>query len=281
MVTIEKLKKNYKDFSLDLSLEIPAGRIVGLVGKNGAGKSTTIKSILALIKPDGGDVRIFGKPVSELTSEDKQELGIALAESGFSPYLNVEDVAAILKNSYAKFDRKAFLEACQKQGLPLKKDIKAFSTGMKAKLRVLVALSHEARLLIMDEPTAGLDVEARMEILDILRDYLVEDENRAVLITSHIATDLEGLCDEIYLIHKGKVILHEDTDVIMSDYAVLKMDDAAYEKLDKSYILAEKKELFGYVCLTNEKQYYADNYPKLVIENSGIDELILMLAGGK
>lgn len=120
--------------------------------------------------------------------------------------------------------------------------IQKFSTGMKAKLRVLVALSHDAKLLIMDEPTAGMDVEARNEILDIIREYLTEKEDRAVLITSHIATDLEGLCDDIYMIHKGKILLHEDTDVILSDYAVLKVEDDKFRKLDQRYVIGWKKK---------------------------------------
>ncbi len=151
---------------------------------------------------------------------------------------------------------------------------------MKAKLRVLVAMSHRASLLIMDEPTAGLDVEARNDILDLLREYLREDENRSILITSHISSDLEGICDDIYLIHNGKVVLHEDTDAVLSNYALLKMDEEAYSHLDKSYILKEKKDSFGYSCFTNEKQFYAENYPDIVIENGNIDDLILMMTGG-
>ena len=152
---------------------------------------------------------------------------------------------------------------------------------MRAKLRVLAAISHKADLLIMDEPTAGLDIEARNAILDLLRQYLLANEKRSILLTSHISSDLEGLCDDIYLIHEGKIILHEDTDVILSNYAVLKIDEKTWEKLDKTYILTTKKELFGYVCFTNEKQFYAENYPGIVIENGSIDDLILMMTAGQ
>ena len=201
MVSVKNLTKNYGDFSLNISMEIPDGRITGLVGKNGAGKSTTIKSILGIIRPDGGSVNVFDKNASELTPKDKENLGVALSDSGFSIYLTVKDVAKILEKMYDRFDKRRFLETCRRYDLPENKLIQKFSTGMKAKLRVLVALSHDAKLLIMDEPTAGMDVEARNEILDIIRDYLTEKEDRAVLITSHIATDLEGLCDDIYMIH--------------------------------------------------------------------------------
>lgn len=280
MVKVENLIKNYGDFKLEVSLEIPDGAVTGIVGKNGAGKSTTIKSILGLIKPDGGHVTVNGKEASKLTGKDKQEIGVALSDSGFSSFLTVKDITAILKKMYPSFNEDLFRKNYSSQGLPENKAIKEFSTGMKAKLRVLVAMSHNAKLLIMDEPTAGLDVEARNEILDLLREYLLEDENRSILITSHISSDLEGLCDDIYLIHDGKIVLHEDTDAILGNYGILKVSEEAYEKLDKSYILSTKKDHFGYSCFTNEKQFYAENNPNMVIENSGIDDLILMMTGG-
>ncbi len=280
MVKVENLIKNYGDFKLEVSLEIPDGAVTGIVGKNGAGKSTTIKSILGLIKPDGGHVTVNGKEASKLTGKDKQEIGVALSDSGFSSFLTVKDITAILKKMYPSFNEDLFRKNCSSQGLPENKQIKDFSTGMKAKLRVLVAMSHNAKLLIMDEPTAGLDVEARNEILDLLREYLLEDENRSILITSHISSDLEGLCDDIYLIHDGKIVLHEDTDAILGNYGILKVSEEAYEKLDKSYILSTQKDHFGYSCFTNEKQFYAENNPNIVIENSGIDDLILMMTGG-
>lgn len=281
MVSAKNLTKNYGDFSLNVTMDLPKGRISGLIGKNGAGKSTVIKSILGLICPDGGSIKVFGKDTKELTPEDKQKIGVALSDSGFSNYLTLRDCAKILDKMYDRFDRQDFLATCRQYGLPENKMIQKFSTGMKAKLRVLVALSHDAKLLIMDEPTVGMDVEARNEILDMIRDYLIQEEECSVLLTSHIATDLEGLCDDIYLIHQGKILLHEDTDVILSDYAVLKVEESQFGKLDQKHILKWKKESFGYSCLTNQKQYYLENYPGMVVENCGIDELILMMTGGK
>ena len=281
MVIIDDIRKNYGDFSLNVSMKIQDGRITGLVGKNGAGKSTVIKSILGLISPDAGSVSVFGKDARTITQEDKQKIGVALSDSGFSNYLSVEECAKILEKMYTHFDRKAFLENCRKYGLPENKQIQKFSTGMKAKLRVLVALSHGAKLLIMDEPTAGMDVEARNDILDIIRNYLEENDDCSVLITSHIATDLEGLCDDIYLIDRGKILLHEDTDVILSEYAVLKVDEDTFAGLDRETILGYKKESFGYRCLTDQKRFYIENYPGMVIEKCGIDDLIILMTGGK
>lgn len=281
MISIENLVKKYDGFELSVSLEIPSGKVSGLVGKNGAGKSTTIKSILGLVKPTSGRIVLMGKDVAAITARDKQNLGVALSDSGFSGYLTVEDVTAIMKNMYSNFNADSFRELCRKFDLPLNRKIKDFSTGMKAKLRVLTALSHKAELLIMDEPTSGLDVEARNEILDMLRDYLTENEDCSILISSHISSDLEGLCDDIYLMHRGRIILHEDTDRILSDYGILKMDRETYEKMDKSHILEAKKENYGFRCLSDEKQFYLENYPGIVVENGGIDDLILMMTGGK
>ncbi len=281
MVKVDNLVKRYGDFRLAVSLEIPDGTVTGIVGKNGAGKSTLIKSILGLIKPDEGHAAINGKEVSMLSGAEKNKIGVALSDSGFSSYLRIEDIICILRKMYQSFDETFFRNSCASQGLPLDKRILDFSTGMRAKLRVLAAISHKAELLIMDEPTAGLDVEARNDILDLLRQYLLDNDRRSILLTSHISSDLEGLCDDIYLIHNGEIVLHEDTDTILSNYAVLKVDEEAYEKLDKGFIISTKKEPFGYVCFTNEKQFYAENYPDIIIENGNIDDLILMMTGGK
>lgn len=281
MVEVDNLVKQYEDFSLNISLNIPGGVITGIIGKNGAGKSTLIKSILGLINPTSGNVKVFGKEVNKLTTTDKYDIGVAMAESGFSMYLTVKDVAAILKKMYPSFQTDFFADKCKQLIIPMNKQIKEFSTGMKAKLRVLVAISHEAKLLILDEPTAGLDIEARNEILDMLREYMAKDDSRSIMISSHISSDLEGLCDDIYLIHDGRLLLHEEIDNIMSNYALVKVNKNDYETIDKTYFLATKQENFGYVCLTNQKRYYLENYPKVVVENGNIDELILMMTGGK
>ena len=281
MIQINGLKKKYKDFTLDLTLDLPKGRVSGLVGKNGAGKSTTLKAILGLIQTDEGSVKVFGKDAFNLTSEEKQQLGVALSDSSFSGYLTVDAVKNILKNMYHSFDEDKFLNLSEKMKLPLNKQIKEFSTGMKAKLKVIAALCHKAKLLIMDEPTSGLDVEARNEVLDILREYLAQDDEVSLLISSHISSDLEGLCDDIYLIDEGRLLLHEQTDELLDKYGVIKVDDESFGKLEKDHILAYKKEKFGYSLFTDEKEYYRENYPDLIIENGNIDDLILIMTGGK
>lgn len=279
MLKVKHLKKNYASFSLDCSLEVKPGYVTGLIGQNGAGKSTIFKAILGLIQCDGGSIEIFGQ--SALNEEDKQLLGVVLSDSGFSGYLTISDIIPILENLYKRFDKSFFLRMVNQFELPKNKKIKEFSTGMKAKLKIIVAMSHQAQLLILDEPTAGLDVIARDELLDMMRDYMAKDDQRAILISSHISSDLETLCDDVYMIHNGQVIMHEDTDVLLSEYALLKVDDQQFEQLDKAYILKYKKESYGYSCLTHQKQYYRENYPNIVLENSHIDDVMTMMIRGE
>jgi ABC-2 type transport system ATP-binding protein len=161
------------------------------------------------------------------------------------------------------------------------KQIRDFSTGMKAKLKALIALSHHAKVLILDEPTAGLDVVARDELLDLLREYMEQHEDACMLVSSHISSDLEGLCDDLYMIHEGKIVMHEDTDVLLSDYALLKMDERQYADLDKRYLLRRRKEPYGYAVLTSQKQFYMENYPQLAVEKGSIDDVIMMMIRGE
>ena len=280
MIEMQEVDKNYNDFHFHLSMKIPKGQITGLIGKNGAGKSTAIKLILGLIKPDSGTVKVFGTPIKKLEPDKKQAIGVSLAESGFSTQLTISDIEQILEKTYIHFEKEKFEQKCKLLNLPKKKKLQEFSTGMKAKVKVLTAISHHAKLLILDEPTAGLDVIARDELLELLRDFMTKEEGNSILISSHISSDLESICDDLYMIHQGTIILHEDTDVLLSDYALLKVDDEAYAGLDKQYLLRSKKESYGYSCLTNQKQYYAENYPQIAIEKGTIDEVITMMIRG-
>lgn len=285
MIEISNIKKNYQNFRLECSLNIAPGRITGIIGANGAGKSTLFKAILGLINLDKGQIKIFGKDSRKLDVHDKEKLGVVLAESGFSEYLKVKALVPILKNMYPDFDKDMFLNKCNNFNIPLNKMIKDLSTGTKAKLKVIVAISHNDEILILDEPTAGLDVITRNEVLDIIRTYM-EEEMRTVIISSHISSDLENLCDDIYMINDGKIILHEDMYKLLDLYGVIKANEEQYENLKsdtnyKNIILCCDKEKYGYKCITNDRKYIVDNYPEIVIEKGNIDELIMVLVKGE
>ena len=280
MLKLENVRKQYPGFLLDCSLEVPEGYITGLIGQNGAGKTTTFKAILDLISVDSGKITVMGKDHQELNQKDREKIGVVLAGSSFYDGLNVRQIASVMEQMYPQFSGGEFLKLCGRFGLPGDTKLREFSTGMSAKLKLLTAISHNPRLLILDEPTAGLDVVARGEILDMLRTYM-EDGTRSILISSHISSDLEGLCDDLYMIHGGKVILHEETDVLLNNYALLKVSEAQYRRLERKYLLRVKKESYGYNCLTRHGQFFLENYPDMVVETGSMDNVIMMLVKGE
>lgn len=280
LLRLDHVQKQYKDFRLDCSFQVEEGSVTGLIGANGAGKSTAFKAILGLVQADGGRVELLGKDQKEATARDKEDIGVVLADHTFNSMLTAEDAIEVMRAMYHKFDKGRFLKKCGQYGVPLKKQIKDFSTGMKAKFKLLIAMSYGARLLILDEPTVGLDSVIREEMLDEMREFM-EQEGRGILISSHISSDLEGLCDDLYFIQDGRILFHEDTDVILSDYAVLKVDAEQYRKLDKSHIMYQQRQPFGYELLTREKQFYMDNYPGIVMEKGSIDGLMAMAEKGE
>ncbi len=275
---LNHVKKIYKDFQLDCTMKLEEGRVTGLIGRNGAGKSTTFKAILGLIHTDDGSITVDGIPHDQLSTKWKENLGVVLSDAGFSGYLSIKDIIPILQAMYENFDKQTFIAQCQHFHLPVKKKIKDFSTGMKAKLKVLVAMSHGAKLLILDEPTAGLDVVARDEILDMLRDFM-EEEDHSILISSHISRDLEGLCDDFYVIDRGTILLHEQMGTLLDSYGILKVTNEQLKMLDQQYLLGKKKENYGYRCLTDQKQFFMENYPEIVVEKGTVDEVVSVLLG--
>ena len=280
LIKLNNVQKHYGDFNLNCSIQLEEGHITGIIGANGAGKSTMFKAILGLIHTEGGSVEILGKDSSKLDAPDKQQIGVVFADSTFNASLNIMDITSVMESMFENFDKKTYLEKCEKYGLPLKNKIHEFSTGMTAKFKLLTAMSYGAKLLILDEPTVGLDSVVRSDLLDEMREFM-EQDGRAILISSHISSDLEGLCDDLYFLKDGNILFHEDTDVILSDYAILKVNEEQYQNLDKGHVLYRKKEPFGYTLLTKEKQYYIDNYQKIVAERGSIDDVLLMMAKGE
>ena len=278
MIAFDHFVKEYGDFRLEIDLEIPDNRVVGIIGKNGSGKSTTIKAIRGRVKPTTGSVKVFGREAASLTPRDKESIGAALSDSMFPEVLTIEDVIAILRAMYREFDEAFFRAMCGQFGLPLRKQMKDFSTGMKAKTRVLTAISHRARLLILDEPTAGLDVEARIGIIRFLKEYAGANDC-TILITSHISTDLEGLCDEFYLFSRGRVLLHESDENIGKNYGTVQIPFELFDRIDRSLISGYRKETFGYACITNDRAYFEKNCPEIRVKPADIDDFILLLGG--
>lgn len=280
LVKLDNVQKHYGDFNLNCSIQLNEGHITGIIGANGAGKSTMFKAILGLIHTDGGTIDILGKDSANLDALDKQQIGVVFADSTFNASLNIMEITSVMESMFENFDKKPYLQKCEKYGLPLKKKIHEFSTGMTAKFKLLTAMSYGAKLLILDEPTVGLDSVVRSDLLDEMREFM-EQDGRAILISSHISSDLEGLCDDLYFLKDGNILFHEDTDVILSDYAILKVNEEQYQNLDKGQVLYRKKEPFGYTLLTKEKQYYLDNYREIVMERGSIDDILLMMAKGE
>ena len=274
-----------------VSFDVREGEVHALIGENGAGKSTLIKTLSGAITPDSGTITIDGKSFSSLTPATAKEQGISVIYQEFTliPGISAaENVFLGEKTTPGIFvdikDReRRTKELFDQMGVSLdpSQKVRSLSPAMQQIVEIAKAISKNVKILIMDEPTAGLDVEARNEILDLLREYAAEDESRTILITSHIASDLEHLCDDIYLIHGGKQLLHEETDVILEQYGLIKADEAQYAALDKEYLLDTQKEPYGYACLTNDRKYYEENVPDLVVERAGIDDVILMMTGGE
>ena len=203
MITMQNVRKTYGNFTFEISMELPEGQILGLIGKNGAGKSTAIKLILGLCRAEEGTVTVLGSDSKELSEKVKQDIGVSLAESGFSGELTVNDVKHILKKMYHSFDENYFIKQSENLKLPMNKKIKEFSTGMKAKLRVLTAMTHHAKLLIMDEPTRGIDVGAKHEIYEIMNELAAQ--GKAIIMISSEMSELLGMADRICVMCNGKI----------------------------------------------------------------------------
>ena len=214
LAELKGIKKSYGAFQLDVTMQLEEGRITGVVGKNGAGKSTTFKAMLGLIHTEGGTMRLLGQDGPIDSPKRKQQVGVVLSGSTFCGALTGKQVCGIMESLYDAFDRNWFQEQCRRLAIPLDRKITEFSTGMRAKLKVLLALSYKARLLILDEPTAGLDVVARETILDLLRSYM-EQEGRGILISSHILSELADLCTSIGVINGGVMVQQGKLENIM------------------------------------------------------------------
>ena len=276
---IENLCKSYKntDFKLNnVSFNIPTGSIMGFVGKNGAGKSTTINTILNIINKDSGTVKFFGEEMSDSTTQIRDEIGVVFDAANFSGELTPKKLEKVLADIYTKWDKKLFLGYLERFKLPQDKKIKTFSRGMTMKLSISVVLSHNAKFLILDEATSGLDPVVREEILDVFLEF-VEDENNTILISSHISSDLEKIADYITFIDNGKIILSEKKDILIYEYGIARMKQLDFDKLQKSEYLAYRNRGLQIEVLVADKGRFLREYPNILVDNSTIDEILSLI----
>lgn len=279
-INVKGLTKNYQNFSLNnIDLVVPKGYIVGLIGENGAGKSTTIKSILNIINKDCGSIEVLGLDHSKHELEIKQQIGIVFDESHFPDQLKAKDINTIMKNIYQNWDTTLFNNYLKQFKLPDNQIIKEFSRGMKMKLSLATALSHHPKLLILDEPTSGLDPIVRNEILDIFLDF-IQDEEHSILISSHITSDLEKVADYITFIHDGNIIFSESKDTLLNDYAIIKCREQELAQIDPADIIHSKKSRQTYEVLVKNKRKMEIKYRNLILDQPSIEDLMLIYIGG-
>ena len=280
-IELQNLSKKYKDFELkNISFNIPEGCIVGLIGENGAGKTTTIKSILNITKSEG-IIKIFGEDIRKNEKEIKEKIGVVLDDSFLSEYLTPKQINSIMKDIYSTWEESKYIELLKQFNLPLNKLIKEFSSGMKMKLKIVVAISHNPKILILDEPTSGLDPVVRNEILDIFRKYIEEDETRSILLSSHITTDLEHISDYIIFIEKGNIVFNMPTPELLENYGIIKCSKDDFLKIDSKDYIRYKKEEYQYEVLTNDKNNIIKKYNITTIDKPSIEEIMLFYIKGE
>ncbi len=274
-IEIKGLCKSYGDYRLDnFSLSLPKGSILGLAGENGAGKSTVIKLIMNAERRDAGSVRVLGTECTAPEFSDlKNDIGIVLDEADFPAVLTPKMLCRVMASTYKNWNSAQYFDYVRRFGLPENKKFKDFSRGMKMKLAIAAALSHDAKLLILDEATGGLDPLVRDEILDILNDF-TRDEEHSILMSSHIVSDIEKICDYFAFIHKGKLLLCDEKDKILSEYAVAKMSAAELYDIAPEALHGVKRTPYGVEALV-EKRLAPES---LRYEHTSLEDIIIFLA---
>lgn len=278
IIKIKGLSKRYDNFALNhIDLNVPSGMITGFIGENGAGKTTTIKLLIDAIKKDEGEIQIFGTSNEHLTREMKENISVILEDGCLPEELRFSQIARVMKEIYANWDQKIFDHFIARFGLSNEKEkrIKNYSKGMKVKLSLAIALSHHAKLLIIDESTSGLDPIFRNEILDILLEF-IQKEQHAVLISSHILSDLEKICDYIAYIRKGQIVFNERKDELDEKYAILKCSKKEFQEIERAAVIGYRENSFGVEALILRKRF-PENF---AAEKATIEEIMLYYSIG-
>lgn len=280
-IRLKNVTKHYGDFTLDhITMDIPKGCIVGLVGENGAGKTTLIKAILQMVSIQEGEIILDGRPVAELAPQWKEQVGVILAGVEFAGRMNARQFGNCMRSLYTNWQDEQFERYLKDFQIDLGKEIKDYSKGMKMKLDLAVALSHQAKILIFDEATSGLDPVVRDDILDILLGF-IQDEEHTALISSHIISDLEKVADYIAFLHKGRLQFYMDKDGLLYHFGVVHCTPGEYEKIPAAYVKGCRKSQFGYEVLIQEREKFIREHPGYTVDQADIEEIILYHVKGE
>ena len=278
---IKNISKTYKNFKLDdISFILPCGHIMGLIGENGAGKSTIINCILDIIEKDSGSISVLGQKNDKNNVSLKENIGVVLDASDVYDNYTVKQVENIMKDVYKQWNHEVYDYYIQKFALPLNKMIKDFSRGMKMKMAITIALSHQPKLLILDEATSGLDPIMRDEILDVFMEF-VQDENHAILLSSHISSDLEKIADYITFIHEGKLILSTSKDELIYEYGLMKCRNDEFDKIEKEDIIRYRIKTYEVEILVKDREKMAKKYPNCIVDPTKLDDIMMLYVKGE
>lgn len=278
---IKNISKTYKNFKLDdISFVLPCGHIMGLIGENGAGKSTIINCILDIIEKDSGSISVLGQKNDKNNVSLKENIGVVLDASDVYDNYTVKQVENIMKDVYKQWNHEVYDYYIQKFALPLNKIIKDFSRGMKMKMAITIALSHQPKLLILDEATSGLDPIMRDEILDVFMEF-VQDENHAILLSSHISSDLEKIADYITFIHEGKLILSTSKDELIYEYGLMKCRNDEFDMIDKEDIIRYRIKTYEVEILVKDREKMAKKYPNCIVDPTKLDDIMMLYVKGE
>ena len=277
-IKLSHINKSFGDFAIrDLNLTVPSGTICGLVGENGAGKSTTIRLLMGALRPDSGTASVLGVDVTSLEFRDvKEDVGVVLDEAYFPESLNAVQVGKIMAATYRRWDQRLYDSYLKHFDLPEKKQFKDFSRGMRMKLAIAVALSHQPKLLVLDEATAGLDPIVRDEVLDIFNEF-TREEDHSILISSHILSDLEKLCDYIAFIHKGDLLFCEEKDQLLEQYGIFEDSRENLDCLQPEAIVAREESRYGGVRALVKRDLAPTGFR---LEKPTVEDVVLFLVKG-
>ena len=270
-IELKNITRSYNKFALkNVSFSVPTGSVMGFIGENGAGKSTTIKALLGLIRPDSGSITVLGEDAGNLSPETKEKIGVVFDSLTFPRELNAKQLDKVLSGIYKQWDSKTFFGYLTRFELPLNKKLKTFSRGMEMRLSIAAALSHDPQLLVLDEPTGGLDPVMRSEILDIFLEFM-QDESHSILMSTHITSDLEHIADYITFIHKGEIVFTEERGEMLEKHRILKCTDEELAEIAKEDIIGMRKGRYSNEVLTAS----AEKYPHITADAPSIEEIMV------